>query len=77
MKHTGILSDKYEEYLLYGGYPRVVLSEDFDEKKEVLKNIYNTFFLREVKDILGLIDDYKLVKLIQGLALQIGNMVGL
>jgi predicted AAA+ superfamily ATPase len=70
-----ILSDKYEEYLLYGGYPRVVLSEDFDEKKEVLKNIYNTYFLREVKDILGLIDDYKLVKLIQGLALQIGNMV--
>ncbi len=65
----------YEEYAIFGGYPRVVLSETREEKKEVLKNIYNTYFLREVKDILGLIDDYKLAKLIKALALQTGNMV--
>ncbi|MFA6172027.1 MAG: ATP-binding protein [Patescibacteria group bacterium] len=65
----------YEEYAIYGGYPRVVLSKNDEEKKEVLKNIYNTYFLREVKDILGLIDDYKLEKLLKGLALQIGNLI--
>ena len=65
----------YEEYAIYGGYPRVVLAGDDAEKQEVLKNIFNTYFLREVRDILGLIEDYKLEKLISGLALQIGNLI--
>jgi predicted AAA+ superfamily ATPase len=65
----------YEEYALFGGYPRVVLADSEEEKKEVLKNIYNTYFLREVRDILGLIDNYKLEKLIKSLALQIGNLI--
>jgi uncharacterized protein len=70
-----VLKRRYEEYARFGGYPRVVLAKDEEEKKEVLKNIYNTYFLREVRDILGLIDDYKLEKLIRGLALQIGNLI--
>ena len=65
----------YEEYLLFGGYPRIVLENDYQSKKELLANIYNTYFLREVKDILGLIDDYKLDNLIKALALQIGNLI--
>lgn len=69
------LKKNFEDYAIYGGYPRVVISADSEEKKEVLKNIYSTFFLREVRDVLGLIDDYKLEKLIKGLALQIGNLI--
>lgn len=65
----------YEQYILFGGYPRVVLAETEEEKKEILKNIYNTYFLREVRDILGLVDDYKLSLLIKALASQIGNMI--
>ncbi|MBI4599972.1 ATP-binding protein [Candidatus Uhrbacteria bacterium] len=70
-----ILLKHYEDYLLFGGYPRVVLEQNRTSKKELLRNIYNTYFLREVRDILGLIDDYKLSNLIQGLALQIGNLI--
>ncbi|PIS31064.1 hypothetical protein COT42_01850 [Candidatus Saganbacteria bacterium CG08_land_8_20_14_0_20_45_16] len=69
------LKSYYDEYAVFGGYPRVVLSSDSEEKKEVLKNIFNTYFLREVKDILGLIDDYKLAKMIKALALQIGSLI--
>lgn len=65
----------YEEYCVWGGYPQVVLTDNKEVKKEILRNIYNTYFLRDVKTMLGLIDDFKLGKLIQGLALQIGNMV--
>lgn len=74
-KQYEILGAYFEEYLIWGGYPAVVLSETEEEKKMVLKNIYNTYFLRDVKDILGLVDDYKLSKLIKALALQIGNMI--
>ncbi len=65
----------YEEYLLFGGYPRVVLEEQFDAKQELLRNLYNTYFLREVRDILGLIDDFKLQALLKSLAWQIGNLI--
>ncbi|OGF22259.1 hypothetical protein A2Y83_04250, partial [Candidatus Falkowbacteria bacterium RBG_13_39_14] len=65
----------YEEYCVWGGYPQVVLTDNKEVKKEILRNIYNTYFLRDVKTMLGLIDDFKLGKLIQGLALQIGKMV--
>ncbi len=64
-----------EEYLIYGGYPRVVLSENEDEKKIVLKNIYNTYLLKEIKEILGLSQDYKLSRLINALSLQVGGLI--
>lgn len=70
-----ILFPLFEEYLIFGGYPRVALESRIDAKKELLRNIYNTYFLREVRDILGLIDDYKLNSLIQALALQIGGLI--
>jgi len=70
-----ILAGHYIDYAIYGGYPRVVVSESVQEKKDILTNIYNTYFLRDVRDILGLIDDYKLSKLIKALALQTGNLI--
>ena len=65
----------YEEYAIYGGYPRVVLENNNVEKINILKSIFSTYFLREVRDILGLIDDYKMSKLVKGLALQVGNLI--
>lgn len=65
----------HEEYLRFGGYPRVVIEESSEIKEQLLQNIYNTYFLREVRDVLGLIDDYKLQALLKALSLQVGNLV--
>lgn len=64
-----------EEYLIYGGYPEVVLQADEAIKKTLLKNLFSILFLREVKDFLALADEEKLRNLIRGLALQTGNLV--
>lgn len=64
-----------ENFIIWGGYPRVATAKSNDDKKIVLKNIYNTYFLRDIKDMLGLIDDYRLTKLIEALALQIGQLI--
>lgn len=69
-----MLNKYYFEFLIYGGYPRVVISKTNEEKIRVLTNIYNTYFLREIKEILQLSDDFKLTKLIKILALQIGSL---
>lgn len=65
----------YEEFGIYGGYPRVAIAKGNEEKVEVLKNIYSIFFLREVKEILDIAEDYKLSKLIKALALQVGSQI--
>jgi len=65
----------HEEYIRFGGYPRVVIEESLKRKEQLLQNIYNTYFLREVRDVLGLIDDYKLQALLKALSLQVGSLV--
>ncbi len=69
------LNKLLDEFIIYGGYPRAVLAQDAEEKKIVLKNIHNTYFLREIKEILQISDDYKLSLLLKALSLQAGNML--
>jgi len=64
-----------EEYLTYGGYPRVILSKSEDEKKEVLKNLLSIYLLRDIKEIAKITDETKMYKLLKALSLQIGNVV--
>ena len=65
----------FEEFLLYGGYPRVVLERSIEKKQFILKNIYNTYLLKEIRDILGLSESDKLVILLKSLSLQIGSLL--
>lgn len=50
-----ILYEKYikhfDEYVLYGGFPQVVLTEHLDDKKHQLKDIFKSYF---EKDVVGL-----------------------
>ena len=68
--------NKYvEEYVIYGGYPRVVLSDSIEEKSEVLKNLVSIYLLRDVKDISGISNENVMFNLLKLLALQTGNLV--
>ena len=70
-----MLNDYLKEFMLFGGFPRVVTAEHVNEKKLILKNIYNTYILREIREIFQISSDYKLVKLMKALSLQIGNII--
>ena len=70
-----MLSRHYDKFVRFGGYPRVVTAEKEEEKQIVLKNIYNTYFLREIGDVLNLSADRELRRLIKALSLQIGSLV--
>ncbi len=73
------MTDKFNQYLReflkYGGFPRVIIADSFDEKQTILKNIYNTYLLREIKETFQIADNLKVVKLIRLLGLQIGNLI--
>jgi uncharacterized protein len=65
----------YEEYMLYGGFPEVVLQPNKKDKEELLKDIINSYVELDVKllsDYSASEDLYKLVKL---LAARAGNKI--
>ncbi|MFB6245545.1 MAG: ATP-binding protein, partial [Candidatus Nanohaloarchaea archaeon] len=62
-----------KEYTVYGGYPRVVLSETEEEKQKVLDNIVDTYLIREIGDVMGITEDREFEDLMRILALQMGE----
>lgn len=64
-----------EAYIVYGGYPAVVLSKTDLEKRKVLESIIEKYLLQDVKGLLNLATDDELMKLSRFLAAQIGNMI--
>lgn len=69
-----VLYKLLEEYIIFGGYPAVVLSKTLKEKEQVLKGILETYLLRDIKTLLALATDEELILLAKFLALQIGNI---
>ncbi len=69
------LNKHLSEYLLYGGYPQVVLETGRERKIKVLNGIFSTYLLKEIKEILELSNNYKLMNLMKALSLQTGNII--
>ena len=69
------LSSLINEYLLYGGYPAVVLSKTEIEKQKVLGSIEEKYILKDIKSLLNLTTEDELQRLEKFLAGQIGGMI--
>ena len=69
------LQQVYEEYLIYGGLPRTALTENPQEKVELLNDIYQTYLLNDVRHYIANEYFVSFNKLLRLLAMQIGNLV--
>lgn len=69
------LSKLMEEFVVFGGYPRVVLTETIDEKKVILKNIYHLLAQREIASLSKLMNQQKVITLIRLLSLRAANLI--
>jgi predicted AAA+ superfamily ATPase len=74
---VNILNTKefYEEYLEFGGFPEVVLTTDRTTKNLILRNIFASFFEKDMKVFNELRDVRELRDLILLLASRNGNML--
>lgn len=70
-----LIQPHFEEYVLYGGYPQVVLEDSLEDKKERLNQIVNTYLLKEIRDILQYKDSGLFYKLLKTIALESGGMI--
>ena len=64
-----------EEYMNFGGYPKVVLAEEFAEKKKVIDEIYRSYLEKDASFLLGVKNLEAFGKLMKIIAAQTGNLV--
>jgi predicted AAA+ superfamily ATPase len=65
----------FNEYLIFGGYPRVALEKENEKRITYLMDIYNSYVKKDIKDIMRVDNVTAFNNLIRVLALQIGNLV--
>ena len=63
----------WQEYSIFGGYPRVVLEDNLDEKKYILKEIYQSFLRKDIREA-GIKNELKFYMLLKILASQVGQL---
>ncbi len=67
----------YLEYLTYGGFPKVVLEENYERKKRLLEEIFSSYFEKDVKTLADFREIGKLKELIFLLFPRVGSRVNI
>ena len=65
----------FNEYLLFGGFPRAALTKNREEKIEILDDIYKTYLMHDVRSYIKNEHSVGFNKLLRILATQIGNLL--
>ena len=69
------LSSYYEEYIQFGGFPQVVLSDSIDTKKDILSDIMSSYVNIDIRSLADFSDERSLYSLAKLLASRVGNRV--
>jgi len=63
------------KYIKFGGYPKVLLIDTFEEKQIELKEIYDSYIKKDVKDFLKIDNINGYNNLVKACANQVGNLI--
>lgn len=63
-----------EEYLSFGGYPRVVLEETVTEKRRIIAELYQSYLERDISHLLGVQKTDRFTALTRLVASQVGQL---
>jgi len=63
------------EHITYGGYPKVVTTEEIEMKKVILKDLYDTMILKDIAKTFSIEDIRALEEFTKYLAINIGNIL--
>lgn len=69
------LKEKLEEFLVYGSYPEVHTANTIEDKKEILRDLVDSYLLKDILGFDRLRSPKQLLDLIKLLAFQVGHEV--
>lgn len=70
-------NDYLNEYIAYGGYPRIVIEKDEEKKKELLEEIYSSYIEKDIIGFLKIDNSLAFSGLVKFLALQNGQLANM
>jgi len=76
-KKTIELHRLYKEFVLYGGYPKIVLTHETAIKEKYLQQIIDTYIRKDIRDLADIKDVTKFNRLLEVLASQSGNLLNI
>jgi len=65
----------FEQYINFGGYPKVILSETEEEKKKIIDEIYQSFIIKDISFLLKVRNTEAFSNLVKILSGQIGQLI--
>lgn len=71
------LKKLFYEYLLYGGYPKIVLTPQLAMKERYLQQIVDTYIRKDIRDLASIKNVEKFNRLLEILASQSGNLLNI
>ena len=63
----------YEDYIEYGGFPEVVLSDDYNQKKDLLNDIISSYVNLDIKSLADFRNEENVYNLLKMLASRVGT----
>lgn len=73
--HQDRVKTLFKEYMLYGGYPKIVLEQDLTKKEKYLQQIIDTYVRKDIRDLAKIKDVQKFNSLLKLLASQSGQLL--
>lgn len=64
-----------EEYMVFGGYPQVILSDTVWKKQSTMEEIYKSYIEQDIKKLLNIEKEEAFTNLLKVIASQIGSLV--
>ncbi|MBU0722896.1 ATP-binding protein [Patescibacteria group bacterium] len=74
-KKQNELREFFKEYVLYGGYPKIVLTPESEQKEKYLQQIIDTYIKKDIRDLADIKDITKFNKLLEVLSSQSGQLL--
>ncbi len=65
------------EYLDFGGYPRVILAETTNEKRQIIAELYQSYLEKDISFLLGVRKTESFTALVRIIASQLGQLVNI
>ncbi len=77
IKKTEEIRLMYKEYVLFGGYPKIALTDSVEMKEKRLQQIIDTYIRKDIRELANIVDLDSFNKLLEILASQSGQMINI
>lgn len=71
------LARYFNEYIIFGGYPKIAMEQEHSKKLIYLSDIYNSYIKKDIKDIMRVENITAFNNLLKALAFQVGSLVNI